>query len=308
MAHSHDNTLLQRLGFADPDKKNPKHDLACRYLVLDEQAQRLTRLVKFRTPNGDPDRALAEINSDIESLTRLRSEEEATRKIASDVFERILRSTPRDDRDDLYRRLRAQEHAETRAAAHVAEAARKRLRETEERLRSDALSAKKRVSDIQQKITQRGNEVPISKGKGQYKTTIGFLDAFIAGEATWSVRTVGSRSDNNAFVATYVAYDYTEAEGNMHRLDAGMFAVAVEVKIGREDVSSILRQMLLYREHFVAPREEPITWVAALAFDLTQNEIDTLKREKIHTIRLGAPFEKWCEEQKAAKPGEAEEF
>jgi hypothetical protein len=30
--HSHDRTLLAKLGFADPDKKNPDHDLACLYL------------------------------------------------------------------------------------------------------------------------------------------------------------------------------------------------------------------------------------------------------------------------------------
>jgi hypothetical protein len=32
MAHSFDTTLLARLGFADPDRKKPEHDLACQYL------------------------------------------------------------------------------------------------------------------------------------------------------------------------------------------------------------------------------------------------------------------------------------
>lgn len=30
--HSHDRTLIASLGFADPDKKNPRHTLACQYL------------------------------------------------------------------------------------------------------------------------------------------------------------------------------------------------------------------------------------------------------------------------------------
>lgn len=36
--HSHDRTLLSKLGFSDPDKKDPKHDLAC--LFLREEATR----------------------------------------------------------------------------------------------------------------------------------------------------------------------------------------------------------------------------------------------------------------------------
>lgn len=43
--HSHDRTLLARLGFQDPDKRNPLHDRACAYLGEPEQAARLTRLV-----------------------------------------------------------------------------------------------------------------------------------------------------------------------------------------------------------------------------------------------------------------------
>jgi hypothetical protein len=31
--HSHDRTLISRLGFDDPDKRNPRHDLACQYLT-----------------------------------------------------------------------------------------------------------------------------------------------------------------------------------------------------------------------------------------------------------------------------------
>ena len=32
MTHAHDRTLLASLGFADPDKKDQMHDLACEYL------------------------------------------------------------------------------------------------------------------------------------------------------------------------------------------------------------------------------------------------------------------------------------
>jgi hypothetical protein len=32
MSYSHDRTLLAKFGFADPDKKLPRHDLACAYV------------------------------------------------------------------------------------------------------------------------------------------------------------------------------------------------------------------------------------------------------------------------------------
>lgn len=41
--HSHDRTLLAKLGFADPDKKNPDHDLACLYLRDPETMDRLAK-------------------------------------------------------------------------------------------------------------------------------------------------------------------------------------------------------------------------------------------------------------------------
>lgn len=44
MAHSHDRTLLASLGFLDPDKREPLHDLACEYLSEPAQATRMARL------------------------------------------------------------------------------------------------------------------------------------------------------------------------------------------------------------------------------------------------------------------------
>jgi hypothetical protein len=43
--HSHDRTLLAKLGFQDEDKSNPLHDLACQFLAQDEQASAILKLV-----------------------------------------------------------------------------------------------------------------------------------------------------------------------------------------------------------------------------------------------------------------------
>jgi len=43
--HAHDRTMLANLGFADPDKRNPLHDLACQYLALPGTADKIVGLL-----------------------------------------------------------------------------------------------------------------------------------------------------------------------------------------------------------------------------------------------------------------------
>ena len=41
--HSHERTMLSKLGFADPDRREPLHDVACRYLAAPAVVRRLIR-------------------------------------------------------------------------------------------------------------------------------------------------------------------------------------------------------------------------------------------------------------------------
>ena len=41
--HAHNRTLIAKLGFADPDRKEPLHDAACRYLTTGDRAMRVMR-------------------------------------------------------------------------------------------------------------------------------------------------------------------------------------------------------------------------------------------------------------------------
>jgi hypothetical protein len=212
MAHSHDRTLIASLGFADPDKHDQMHDLACEFLAEPTQAERIVRFVE---PQVD-----------------------------------------------------------------------------------DRLS------------TEASVEVAISKGEGQYRTTIGFIDVQI--------------------------------EWERPEIESGL--VVVEVKIGKTSIGDIVRQFNLYRE-YVGGRERglpvvldrstfqarlramrttqasgqasgwipsirmaPTRWVLAHAFDLDAGQVDTLKRESVHPIRLGAGFSKWFEERAKREPPRQEQF
>lgn len=45
--HSHERTMLAKLGFADPDRREPLHDLACQYLATPDAVRRLIRCLEI---------------------------------------------------------------------------------------------------------------------------------------------------------------------------------------------------------------------------------------------------------------------
>jgi len=58
MAHSHEQTYIARLGFADPDKRESRHDLAQRYLCLHQNVKKLAGAFPLKEKNGQyPDLA-----------------------------------------------------------------------------------------------------------------------------------------------------------------------------------------------------------------------------------------------------------
>lgn len=50
--HSSDRTMISRLGFGDPDKRNNEHDLACQYLASEGVVRRLTDLLALKRFRG----------------------------------------------------------------------------------------------------------------------------------------------------------------------------------------------------------------------------------------------------------------
>lgn len=55
MAHSHEQSLLARLGFADPDRKDKRHTLACQYLCEPDVARKVLQVAGLDvTPKDAP--------------------------------------------------------------------------------------------------------------------------------------------------------------------------------------------------------------------------------------------------------------
>jgi hypothetical protein len=178
MTHAHDRTMLANLGFADPDKQEPLHDLACRYLMEPEQSGAILMSLG--------------INSDV-----------------------------------LY----------------------------------------------------KYQEYTISKGEGQYRTTIGFMDVL------FRCRPWDSNVEMGAFLPWYVS---------------------VEVKIQPIETSAILRQLNLYMDYFGEPK--CTKWVVVTDFDMSQSSVNMLKQHRIHTVRLGKKFREWAQSADVTKSADIKEI
>lgn len=202
---SQDRTLLANLGFADPDKKDSLHDVACRYLCQPDVAQKM-----------------AELFAPVPRTQRNQFDETAREKETGCVHPTTVHEV---------------------------------------------------ISYSVGKIVKARTEAPISKGEGQYKTTIGFADVVIAYELL--MRRTGERHINDGRIIPL------EADGGRIKTPW----IGIEVKINPVSTSEVIRQINLYREY----RPET-TWAAVLAFDISSSELTQLQQAGIGHAKLGQSF------------------
>lgn len=135
-------------------------------------------------------------------------------------------------------------------------------------------------------------EVPIVKGSGPYKSVVGFLDVMVAFKGVRSYRVERwVRSSTNAVPCGYVAEDISS------RWDG---VCCVEVKTTECQVSSIIRQIKLYKEFFPGAFSDVIAgWAVATTFKPTAGFVSELRREGIIPLTLGERFTQWIEARQA---------
>ncbi len=245
--HSHDRTLLSKLGFSDPDKQNPLHDAACAYLAETEQSARLGQLF-FNEPTTEASVHKGETKGCFCS------------------------------------------HDCRCWASCAVEVAEENLSVTELLVPQEWI--------VRPEATL---ELHLTKGTGQYATTIGFVDTYV--RAFRSVRYTGRRRHH---IDAKIVNDECEwrrwtTEPFDGWLASGDIDILVEVKIARVPVGDALRQLKMYREYFELmlssqyPRRyaTPAT-ILATAYPINTVDAAVLTREGIKHVRLGAGFEAWC--------------
>lgn len=244
MTHSHDRTLLAKLGFSDPDRRNALHDIACRYLIEDAQVLKLLD-VAF-----------------------------GLHACKVDPYERVTNSRAYLRACDVGGHWFNQE-------VTVVESVTER--------------------DARTVVEERATERAVSKGSGQYKSTIGFLDGWVVARRVHDElarRSLRAWVSSRGRVSAYPGDDLAPLNGPYNGPDESVLyrsvidaycAVGIEVKIGQVPAAEILRQINLYREFVTAG-----AWVVAIHFDMRAHEKATLTDAGIHVVRLGAKFNEHC--------------
>ena len=133
-------------------------------------------------------------------------------------------------------------------------------------------------------------EVAICKGTGHYKTHVGFIDVLLQ----MSVLKITEGSE-------LVKGEWEPREWKEWRT-VGVF---IEVKTNREPLGDFIRQINLYREHWLAvplcrSQGEPIRrFYLVTTFPLSSSELDDLARADIgHRMISEKCFNDWLQEQK----------
>lgn len=150
------------------------------------------------------------------------------------------------------------------------------------------------------KIRVGSMEVAISKGDGQYRSTVGFLDVHLhfverltpCGNAGCCGHSVYHQPEWVKGGTYTVGYDEPVTWTMETRVNALVTYrdVFIEVKIGRVGVDDVMRQIALYREYVSSPCSR---WAMASPWLPSVDERLVLSEHGIDHIALGVRFDAW---------------
>jgi len=264
--HSHDRTLLTKLGFQDKDKGDPRHDLACQYLKQLEVAE---RLVGMMYPNA------------LKLGTLLNSQEFAS-------VDELISLLSANKWNGLIGESKIRTVNAIKDSFHF------------HRCKVLKSWAEKHIKGDGQYATTIGFADLVFTWEAIYRY-FGYEETWmLRGTRETYGRTVefDATEEEAKYYRTVTQERYLKVDFRYgHTQDR--YANIVEVKINPVSVGDIIRQINLYRQWLpVVDRSRCNKAVAlACAFPLLPYEIKALRDENIVYIPLGKNFERWCEEQ-----------
>lgn len=281
MAHSSDRTLLASLGFADPDKKDRRHTLACQYLAQPSILQKV--VATFGVP------MLPRFEMDEANAARITDAPVPPPDVAEHPT--LTYSMKRGRFLELYGYVVKHGKVEvpiTRRGGYlvgfwdvVASASwfypYATVTDTydKERARPSAgwnfVDWKPNMTAAEQAKYDAGRREQ-ERMDAQYRLAL----------AEWE-----------ALPFRFVSRSFKDSGWSQ---TAG--TIRIEVKARPVDVADIARQIALYLSDN-PPSENDLT-IVATCYPMSVLDKETLKRKGIHHIRLGAPFEEWCKQQEQA--------
>lgn len=281
MAHSHQNTLLSRLGFSDPDRSDPKHTLACEYLCKPDVALKVLAVVGCST-------VVPPKPEDVVTKS-----EDRPRSVGSWVSMTGART----------------EHPIMNGNYYIgfADVVIGFNQITWRAERKDAIwtpiqnERKHKCVRKPCKLCQSGNKANDWSHNVKKENRYGVSVADTASCDAWCPWCfkripLGDGEYKQYHIEKYVDQAYTGTK-YQYEQDGCPASLLIEVKVKRCDPADIVKQIKLYRQ-YRGNKED----VVATCYPVSQSTKDMLKREGIHHIFLGAGFEAYCAERRAEKP------
>lgn len=291
-----DQTLLSKLGFSDPDKKDPKHDLACQYLV--ETAVANSLMNKFFQKNFDRPITSCFLRERNVIHKHVTSELEVGLEKPISKGERQYKTTIGFMDAMICRRISEQEHG-----IDI-----KSVTGRIKRIVPRSLDAIKFCTSAEY-FWIADNDVPIFEKELSNNYNNSWLFERFHREV-FQIKQVGEnftacvKDENAALSRIFILKDQTAIWHRSSRLfdqkkrDEKAY---IEVKISDPGLGSILRQINLYREYLLH-RDlgyEEKKWILAAYYSPIQAYVTALNDNGIEFVRLGANFDKWCADRKS---------
>jgi hypothetical protein len=304
--HSHQRTLLAQLGFNDGDKKDIRHDRACQYLALEENAERLATLLHRyeHVPRPGPRNLSTIDHQEVHGLLWDPTESRLTVKAAGLIEVAISKGEGQYRTSvgflDVVVRSRAAWHewiapAEAREAPPPPEPPLQpdgdryvpRYDPSVWRLCGNGGCGGRAMLDLA--TCSPGLRCPLCNAVWPVSTAGAAPAPVLSASTAWPA----PRPSELWFDPEWPREGYTKAFFQCRGF--GNDTIAIEVKIGEVSIGDVLRQLALYRQHAPATH-----WVLASPWVPAPADLESLKSAGVHHIRLGPKFDDWCAAQREA--------
>lgn len=283
MTHAHDSTLLARLGFADPDRRNPLHDAACQYLAQESKAQKLAdMLLKEKRP---PSQENFESNDG-----------SAVDFIGTWSFDsrRAELEKPIGKGTGQYRSIVGFLDVSLTVMLRRRDVGRRRPRD---RIVRPSGWGPATAADIEEEIRHRSfRGLLVPKQTGAIHVHASSITGDVVQTETYERKPLGpiALSELHCY-HELPKLERCEWEPYESSKTTELSTIHIEVKAHAATAGDVLRQIALYREF-----AEPGTWLLATCYPITRRDADALKNASIAHVQLDpATVQAWAEQHDA---------
>lgn len=293
---SQDRTMLASMGFADPDKGDERHDLACRYLALPENHERLARSLiepawkRLSGPGSDKTwvdgrghvefsfvRSFGSFRIVRPSIEHVLSKGEGQYRTTVGFLDVTLPFKFDETREGSYRRVVEEQSARVTIEHSI----------WCDLFPSESPNAFTFVPVPVDKLSSVVDPSVLTRSRGRPARVL------FKGSP-------GSNDGDGVLVSIPQYREDTVPRTECHEHHC---RIVVEVKTGRVGAGAVLRQIKLYRQFYEAD-----FWVLATPYQLLPDDVATLHAEGIKHIRLGPKFDAWVTARAKDAPAESEEL